>query len=99
MIEEEMRREIEFCRWKASWWAHKKTLRKSGIPHLDEGINSYASEQAEAELQRMVAWSTHWAAIRPHAAKILENCLGDEDDTAIGTIHIEIEDDDDILDI
>lgn len=93
-----MRRAIEFCKWKANWWAERQTARETGVPHLDEGIKSYALEQANIEQQRMVAWAAQWGAIWLRAATVLANHLGEEEGAAeLDTLHVEIEDDDDML--
>ena len=84
LLEEEMRRSIEFCRWSASWWEGQASLRaRTTLPHVAEGIATYAFEQAHDERQREQKWAAKWTLIRQRAALILDKFLsdhGDEDD-------------------
>ena len=48
LLKEEMRRTLEFLKWKSSLWL-SKTMTKSGLPlspELHEGLNAYACQQA-----------------------------------------------------
>lgn len=48
LLKEEMRRTLEFLKWKSSHWS-SRTLSKSGLPSspaLREGLNAYAHRQA-----------------------------------------------------
>lgn len=96
LLDEEMRRSIEFCMWKARWWRDRLDCRPSTTPHLAEGITAYAAEHAAAEQQRAISWSTHWVAIRQRATMVLEHHLVDQEDpTDFAALEIEVEDDED----
>jgi hypothetical protein len=97
-VEEEMRRSIEFCKWKVSWWKQQCHLRASHVPPwVAEGILAYATEQADVEFQRASKWTLHWAKIRQHAATVLEKLGGDEG--TLPDVDIIINDDEDESDI
>ena len=96
LLEEEMRRAIQFCAWKVNWW-EKQTHRQTSMPsHLAEGITAYATEHATTERLRLTSWSNSWLTIRQQAKLVLEAHLkGQEDTTVISVLEVEIEGDDD----
>jgi hypothetical protein len=100
LLEEEMRRGIQFCAWKSNWWreqVHRRTLLS---PHLAEGLTAYAIEQVAAEHQRIISWSNSWEAIRRRAGAVLQSSSTDQDDMAgIDALEIEIEEDDEDEDV
>ncbi|KAJ7833212.1 hypothetical protein B0H14DRAFT_3087705 [Mycena olivaceomarginata] len=62
LLEEEMRRVLEFCRWKAKWWDNQRAAR-TGVPGpLAEGLWAYATEQAAREREWAAQWEGKWAA-------------------------------------
>lgn len=90
LIEEEMRRALEFCSWKVKWWEQQAHRRTTVPPHLREGLVAYATQNAAAECRRLMSWSNSWAQVRQHAAQVLENYLKDREDLA-GLTMLEIE--------
>ena len=99
LLEEEMRRSLQFCAWKAEWWDAQALRRTNVQPHLHEGLVAYAAKTAAAERHRLASWSIAWVAVRERAALILEKHLKDHEDdnggVAMLTLEVEIEPDDD----
>jgi len=96
LLEEEMRRAIQFCAWKVNWWDKQAHLQDSVPPHLAEGIAAYATEQAGTECHRITSWSHSWFAIRQQAKLVLEMHLKDQEDMVdVAVLEVEIEGDDD----
>lgn len=77
LVEEEMRRSIQFCRSQALWWREQIGKRTGICSELEEGLCAYALEQADLEDDRAALWERQWAPIRSHAASIWEKALGD----------------------
>lgn len=96
LLDEEMRRSIQFGSWKARWWK-EQTDRRTSLPvHLSEGITAYALQHAAAETQRIISWSTRWAAIRERAVLVVGSHLaGKEDQVTVSELSIELDDEDD----
>ncbi len=46
LLEEEMRRVIEYFEWKAAWWRQQATRRPNVEPALTRGLKNYAEKQA-----------------------------------------------------
>ncbi|KAJ7173843.1 hypothetical protein C8R46DRAFT_1215753 [Mycena filopes] len=91
LLEEEMRRALAFCAWKAKWWDEREALRHNISPELAEGIRAYAREQAARERKWGADWETKWAAVRARAAVCLTDRLVDV--TTVVTLEVELEDD------
>jgi hypothetical protein len=86
LLDEEMRRVLEFCDWKAVWWMEQVPLR-DGLPApLAEGLSAYAAEQADMERRIRAAWATKWAGARDLARPILLAVAGEEPVECIGTV-------------
>ena len=95
MLEEEMRRAIQFCAWKSNRWREQVGCRTPLSPHLAEGLAAYAIEQVAAEHQRIISWLNSWEAVRRWAGVVLKSHSTDQDDMAgIDALEIEIEEDD-----
>ncbi|KAF4568041.1 hypothetical protein EYR36_010049 [Pleurotus pulmonarius] len=79
LLEEEMRRAIAYCRWKANYWANAETPRETLTTQEDfvlrEGVRAYARRQAEYERRRALQWEDKWRAIRERAALVLTSQL------------------------
>jgi hypothetical protein len=90
LIEEEMRRALEFCSWKVKWWEQQAHRRSTVHPHIQEGLIAYATENAAAERRRLMSWSNAWAAVRQRAAQVLEKHLKNQEDAA-GLTMLEVE--------
>jgi hypothetical protein len=92
LIEEEMRRALDFCSWKVKWWEEQAHRRTSVSPHLREGLVAYSIENATTERRRLLSWSNAWAPVRQRAAQVLENHLKDREDAAALTmLDVEVE--------
>ena len=95
MLEEEMRRAIQFCAWKSHQWREQVDCRTLSSPHLAEGLAAYATEQVAAEHQRIISWSNCWEAVRQRAGVVLKSHSTDQDEmVGIDPLEIEIEEDD-----
>ena len=95
MLEEEMRRAIKFCEWRALWWDEQRHGRPNLKPfHLAEGVSAYAAEQAQAECECTICWTARWVEIRKTAGTALAQYLSlDGEPPQTEAIHITIEDD------
>jgi hypothetical protein len=92
LIDEEMRRALDFCSWKVKWWEQQVHRRVTSLSHLQEGLVAYATENAAAERHRLMSWSNAWAPVRQRAAQVLEIHLKDREDAAALTmLDVEVE--------
>ncbi|KAK7045518.1 hypothetical protein VNI00_007350 [Paramarasmius palmivorus] len=78
LVNEEMRRCIEFCRWKAGWWEQQKG-RSDLEAWITEGLDAYASEQAFSETSRAINWNRQSFSIRERA-KVIWNWVDNPTD-------------------
>jgi hypothetical protein len=98
LVEEEMRRSLEFGNFFQTWWMERASLRSPNSSHLQERLMAYASEMADKEDRRRGAWAFTWASIRERAKMVLERYLLNEregeDEFPIPklTVEIDIED-------
>jgi hypothetical protein len=97
LVEEEMRRALEFSRWLSSWWIHQATTRTGITSHLQEGLSAYATEMGDMENRRLNSWRLTWQSIRERAELVLKKYLnnkGGEEGIPIPklTVEIDIED-------
>ena len=99
LVEEEMRRSLEYGQYLHSWWLQRPSFRTTNSFHLQEGLLAYAAEMADMEDRRGISWGFTWATIRERAKMILEKILNDnlkegEDGFPIPklTVEIDIED-------
>ncbi|KAJ7715473.1 hypothetical protein B0H16DRAFT_1805290 [Mycena metata] len=67
LLEEEMRRTVEFCLWKAKWWEEQLGLREDVAPALVEGLEAYGREQIARELDWAAKWSAKWLPVELEA--------------------------------
>ncbi|KAK7051669.1 hypothetical protein VNI00_004648 [Paramarasmius palmivorus] len=58
LVQEEMRRALEFCRYQARWWMSQSSCRADIAPELSEGLQAYSYQQAQMELQRAQMWES-----------------------------------------
>ncbi|KAF7420750.1 hypothetical protein PC9H_011268 [Pleurotus ostreatus] len=83
LLEEEMRRSIAYCEWKAMYWDNAATTRsrppESNDLALFEGVRAYAYRQASYERRRVVMWKRQWVAIQERATLVLTTQLGQGD--------------------
>jgi len=61
---EEMRRTIEFFKWKSRWWLTLKDARVNSAeppdPQVQHGLRAYAHRQASIYSSLAVAYANHW---------------------------------------
>jgi hypothetical protein len=104
LVEEEMRRSLEFGRWLGSWWMQRASIRTGITSQLQEGLIAYAGEKADMEHRRIISWEMTWATIRERAQLVLKSHLKDrEGDGGILvpklTVEIDIDDEQDNYDL
>ena len=75
LLDEEMRRVLEFCSWKASRWKERLSLRGKVPEPLAEGLRAYSAEQADMEQRIRAAWTTKWANARQLAQPLLQGIV------------------------
>ncbi|KAJ6591797.1 hypothetical protein DFH09DRAFT_1306514 [Mycena vulgaris] len=85
-LEEEMRRVLVFCSWKASWWDDRRSPRPGVSAELAEGLCTFAKEQAARERRWGEKWARQWAPLRAQLA--LADVLVDVEDA----LEVELED-------
>ncbi|KAG6809653.1 hypothetical protein H0H92_015320 [Tricholoma furcatifolium] len=73
LLEEEMRRVLQYCGWQAEWWDQQ--ARSTNSAALDEGLHAFAAEQAFVERARANLWCTRWAPVRQRAYDALQDQL------------------------
>ena len=98
LLNEEMRRVLHFCKWKANWWAKQVLLYKGLDAPLAEGLHTCAAKQADMEQQIHLAWSAKWVHARALAQPIIQGLFGETfvittQDMEAGPIQFEIKED------
>ncbi|KAJ7815837.1 hypothetical protein B0H13DRAFT_2242544 [Mycena leptocephala] len=98
MVEEEMRRVLAYCVWKANWWGDRaEPTRAPGrqplTAELAEGLRAYSLEQRHRETQWTVQWGAKWAAVRARAAMVLRDDIIDVTEGVLVPIEVELDDD------
>ncbi|KAJ7126583.1 hypothetical protein C8R43DRAFT_1090313 [Mycena crocata] len=91
LLDEEMRRVLVFCEWKANWWRDRRFPRSGISSELREGLCAYALEQDAREHFWMEKWAEKWNAVRARAAGVLEDKVSDVTQEVL--IEVEVEDD------
>ncbi|KAJ7018076.1 hypothetical protein C8F04DRAFT_977957, partial [Mycena alexandri] len=100
LVEEEMRRVLQFCRWKAEWWTARLEPKRGPDraemePELVEGLRAYALEQRSRENAWATSWEAKWAAIRARTGVVLAERLVDVTEEVLLPLEVELEDEDD----
>ncbi|ESK81383.1 hypothetical protein Moror_3717 [Moniliophthora roreri MCA 2997] len=72
LVDEEMRRSIEYCYWKSQWWVVQIGRQEAIALWHVEGLQAYAMDQASSEFARGQSWSTCLLPIRQRANAILQ---------------------------
>jgi hypothetical protein len=97
LLDEEMRRILVFCYWKAAWWMEQVPLREGVSGPLAEGLRAYAEEQADMERRIHSVWEVKWAGARSLAQPIIQAFWGEiptePTEQVVGPIELDIEDD------
>ncbi|KAK7025437.1 hypothetical protein VNI00_015965 [Paramarasmius palmivorus] len=97
LVQEEMRRSLQFCQWRSEWWI-RQIGQRSNLPWwLNEGLAAYATEQSSIERMRVDRWAERWGDIRMRAREV-QLTLDDTDKTfsslsKLKEVVIEVEDD------
>ncbi|KAK6988879.1 CxC2 domain-containing protein [Favolaschia claudopus] len=66
LLEEEMRRVLEFQKWKAEWWAALADQRQTVVASdsiLNEGLTAYARRQSQIQLDLRARFQGNWRDI------------------------------------
>ncbi|KAJ7065997.1 hypothetical protein B0H15DRAFT_794417 [Mycena belliarum] len=90
LLEEEMRRVLQYCAWKANWWDQRRYSRKGVSPELAEGLCADATEQAARERRWLDKWQSMWHAVRQRTALVLADVLVDVEDAMVVEIEEEV---------
>lgn len=88
LLIEEMRRVVEYGKWKAKWWG-ELTDSIPGSEPLREGVCAYALEHKDRELVRAEALSLKWGKLCTHAKAVLEKL-------SAGILDVELEEEENI---
>jgi hypothetical protein len=71
LVEEEMRRTVEYGYWSACEWARRAGGRAGTVDNeLLEGLTAYAREQQNRETTTCETLTRNWAKIREKATRI-----------------------------
>jgi hypothetical protein len=97
LLEEEMRRAIEFCWHMSREWKKRCEDCTHHDAHVLEGLRAYAWEQHAVEITRATQWFTTWGSIRHRAKDVLRKRLGDVEEELSDISEIIVPDDDEEL--
>ncbi|KAJ7429396.1 hypothetical protein B0H11DRAFT_1768213 [Mycena galericulata] len=75
LLEEEMRRTVEFGLWRAAWW-REQTGAEPPSEEVGEGLAAFAEECARTELKRAEGLERKWAPVREKASRALAGLDG-----------------------
>lgn len=76
LLDEEMRRVLVYCSWRADWWRGQLGFRNDAEEPLTEGLKAYAEEHAIHALQQARSFSARWYAVRMEARGLIEKVFG-----------------------
>lgn len=77
LLDEEMRRVLVYCAWKADWWKETgQRARTVESPVLHEGIQAYAAQQAHQEYSMAENFASKWEVVRENARSLIERIQG-----------------------
>ncbi|KAF7367949.1 hypothetical protein MSAN_00860000 [Mycena sanguinolenta] len=86
LVEEEMRRVLEFCAWKARWW--HEWIEARGGPGQRGDVTGEAW---------LAAWGAKWEKVRARTQVILRDHLADVTEEVLVPIEVELDDDEEGL--
>jgi len=102
LLDEEMRRVLQFCGWKADWWRNQIGLRNTDTTDnlVLDGLKAFAEQQAAQEVRIATDWAAKWRAVRIRAKPIIDGipdnyCEVHDGESDTVAIYIEDEDEDD----
>lgn len=76
LLDEEMRRVLQFGSWKAEWWIEQANRRVNSSPRLAEGLQAYAAEQAAIETNLADSFRRIWWKARQGAIPFIIKAFG-----------------------
>lgn len=62
LLKEEMRRVLEFLRWKKSWWEDRSTSISEAV--IGRGIGTYALRQADVHGRLLIHFTNLWSGFQ-----------------------------------
>ncbi|KAJ7821558.1 hypothetical protein B0H14DRAFT_3471465 [Mycena olivaceomarginata] len=92
LLEEEMRRVLEFCAWKARWWDERVESERDVSPEVEEGLRAYALAHAAQEWAWESDWRRQWAAVRDRAKAVMQDHIVDV--TELVPLEVELDEED-----
>ncbi len=60
LLLEEMRRTLDFLKYRADWWAERASSRATASPELAEGLAAYAESQADVQMSLSSSFVRLW---------------------------------------
>jgi hypothetical protein len=79
LLREEMRRVLEFLRWKADWWSRRIKSRTTADASLSEGLQAYCMEQSYVQsllsITFRMLWKTPFKTARMRAWKVMSTTM------------------------
>ncbi|KAJ8090814.1 hypothetical protein PM082_024727 [Marasmius tenuissimus] len=99
LIEEEMRRSIQFCFKQSGWWREQVGRRTEVPEYLAEGLTAYAKEHEEVEMAQGLRWTRSWAKIRSRAKEVLHFLASDDNEGSLPSLpafEVEIDAEEDV---
>jgi hypothetical protein len=60
LLNEEMRRVLQYLNWKATWWLQQQGHRADASPDIRNGIDAYAAKQADLVLRLARSFAAEW---------------------------------------
>jgi len=101
LVQEEMRRVILFCHYRAEWWDKRVALRTDMFLDLRDGVRAYAAKQASILRKRAAHFTALWSTppgTSGNSASVgmdADNAeAGEEDDRDSGSNYFGADDDD-----
>ncbi|KAJ7432012.1 hypothetical protein B0H11DRAFT_1761190 [Mycena galericulata] len=93
LVDEEMRRTIEYGAWLAAEWQMRATARSARMtPELAEGLRAYAYEHVDREKRTCKKLSKQWSGIREKAGAYLAGAVEERAaDGGLREVVVEIE--------
>ncbi|KAJ6452354.1 hypothetical protein C8R47DRAFT_998112, partial [Mycena vitilis] len=92
LVEEEMRRTIEYGAWMAAEWEMRASARTTHMStSLAEGVRAYAMEHADQERKTCVRLSAQWAGLREKGRVYLEGVR----EESVADVVVSLEEDED----
>lgn len=84
MLDEEMRRVLAYCAWKADWWKDMgERARVVESAELHEGMQAYAAQQAHQECCMAESFARKWELVRSNARSLIDRLQGCEGSSSI----------------